>query len=191
MRHTKIDSNIDFGIFYDSYFKRFVRYAYYYLNNWETAKDITHDSILYYWENKNKISSDSDILGYILLTVKNKCLNYLKHLQVESLYSEKQLKLHEWEVQARIMTLEDSSYSELFTQEITEILTESLAKLPKQTQDIFIENRFKNKSRKEIAVKLGVSIQKVDYHINKANKHLYKELKDYIPLFPILLIIIS
>ena len=38
------------------------------------------------------------------------------------------------------------------------------------------------KSRKEIAVTLGVSQQKVDYHINKANDHLRLKLKDYIPL---------
>lgn len=164
------------------YYKRFVRYAYYYLNDMEAAKDITHDSILYYWENKNKISSDVDILGYILLTVKNKSLNYLKHLQVAHTYSEKQNKIHEWEIQARIMTLEETGYSEIFKKEIMDMLTHSLSKLPKQTQEIFIQNRFKNKSRKEIAAEMKVSVQKIDYHIKKANDHLYNELKDYIPL---------
>ena len=34
----------------------------------------------------------------------------------------------------------------------------------------------------EMATTLGVSQQKVDYHINKANDHLRLKLKDYIPL---------
>jgi hypothetical protein len=29
---------------------------------------------------------------------------------------------------------------------------------------------------------MGVSLQKIDYHINKANDHLYEDLKDYLPL---------
>lgn len=59
---------------------------------------------------------------------------------------------------------------------------ESLSELPEQTRHIFVLNRLEYKSRKEIAVTLGVSQQKVDYHINKANDHLRLKLKDYIPL---------
>lgn len=179
---------MDFSSLYSIYYERFVRYAYYYLNDWEAAKDITHDSILYYWENRDVISSEVDVLGYIMLTVKNKCLNFLKHLSVKDKYNEKQMKLHEWEIQARIMTLEANQYSEIFTQEIIHMLTSSLSKLPKQTQKIFVMNRFKNKTRKEIALELGVSIQKIDYHINKANDHLYIELKDYLPVFVLFLL---
>ncbi len=59
---------------------------------------------------------------------------------------------------------------------------ESLSELPEQTRNIFVLNRLDYKSRKEIAQALGVSQQKVDYHINKANDHLRLKLKDYIPL---------
>jgi RNA polymerase sigma-70 factor (ECF subfamily) len=152
------------------------------LNHVETAEDITHDAILYYWENKTKIDPETDVLGYILLTVKNKCLNYLKHLQIESEYNRKYLELYEWEIKARIMTLEDENYADIFTKDIMEIVTRSLKKLPVQTQEIFMKHRFEYKSRKEIAAGMGVSLQKIDYHINKANDHLYKDLKDYLPL---------
>jgi RNA polymerase sigma-70 factor (ECF subfamily) len=179
---SAVTSAENFGSFYNAYYKRFVRYAFYYVNDQQSAKDITHDAILYYWENKDKLSPDTDVLGYILLTVKNKCLNHLKHLQIEADYNKQYAGLYEWEVKARIMTLEDTHYSDIFTNEIMEILTQSLAKLPQQTREIFVLNRLKYKSRKEIAAELGVSIQKIDYHINKANAHLYKDLKDYLPL---------
>jgi len=170
------------------YYMRFVRYAYYYVNDRQTAEDITHDAILYYWENKEKMSYETDVLGYILLTVKNKCLNYLKHLQVEAEYNKNYIELYEWEIKARIMTLENENYTNIFTKEIMDIITHSLSKLPKQTQHIFVQNRFKYKSRKEIAAEMGVSLQKIDYHINKANDHLYKELKDYLPVLLLLLL---
>ena len=164
------------------YYRRFVRYAYYYVNNQPTAEDLTHEALLYYWENRDKLSADTDVLGYIMITVRNKCLNHLKHLQVEESHKQKIVELHEWEINARIMTLEDTGYDDIFTKDIMELLTASLAKLPKQTRDIFIQNRLQNKPRKDIAAEMNVSLQKIDYHLNKANSHIYKDLKDYMPL---------
>lgn len=182
---TPIEVNTDwnFGSFYNMYYRRFVRYAYYYVNDQLTAEDLTHDALLYYWENKDKLPAETDVLGYILVTVRNKCLNYLKHLQVEDSYKQKIAELHEWEINARIMTLEDTGYADIFIKDIMEILTNSLAKLPEQTRDIFIQNRLQNKPRREIATEMNVSLQKIDYHLSKANDHIYKDLKEYLPLF--------
>jgi len=181
-----ISTEQNFGTFYTTYYKRLFRYAYYYVNNRQVAEDMTHDALLYYWENKNTLPPGTDSLGYILLTVRNKCLNYLKHLQVEADYSKKYVELYEWEINARIMTLEEEDYSEIFTNEIMDMITASLSRLPQQTKDIFILNRFEGKSRKEIAAEMNVSLQKIDYHINKANARLYKDLKDYLPLLLLL-----
>lgn len=182
MPSVELMSEQHFGTFYNSYYKRFFRYAYYYVNDKHTAEDITHDVLIYYWENRDKMSSETDVVGYIMLTLRSKCLNYLKHLQVQNDYNQKYVELHEWEVKARIMTLEDADYGDIFTKDIMRLMIESLAKLPLQTREIFIQNRLQNKSRKDIASELNVSLQKIDYHINKANAHLAKDLKDYLPL---------
>ena len=178
----EINSEMNFGFFYNTYYQRFVRYAFYYVNDLPTAEDMTHDALLYYWENKQKLPADTDVLGYILQSVKNKCLNYLKHIQVEIEYSKNRTELHDWEIVTRIQTLEDESYSTIFSKDIMKIVMESLSELPEQTRNIFVLNRLENKSRKEIAGLLGVSQQKIDYHINKANSHLLHRLKDYVPL---------
>lgn len=178
----ELNSETNFATFYNTYYQRFVRYAFFYVNDKQTAEDMTHDALLYYWENKEKLPGDTDVLGYILLSVKNKCLNYLKHMQVEIEYNKSHTDLYEWEIATRIQTLEDESYGAVFSKDIMKIVMESLTDLPSQTQKIFILNRLKNKSRKEIAALLGVSLQKVDYHVNKANDHLRAKLKDYIPL---------
>jgi RNA polymerase sigma-70 factor, Bacteroides expansion family 1 len=178
----EVNSEQLFGTFYNTYYKRFLRYAYYYVNDRHIAEDITHDALVYYWENRERLSPETDVLGYILLTVRNKCLNHLKHMQVEIDYSRKYAELQDWEIKARIMTLEDVDYADIFTQDIIRIVTESLAKLPAQTREIFLQNRFENKSRKDIAREMNVSLQKIDYHINKANNQLTKDLRDYLLL---------
>jgi RNA polymerase sigma-70 factor (ECF subfamily) len=101
---------------------------------------------------------------------------------VEYEHAKQFAELYEWEVKVRIATLEEPHYADIFTSEMQSILTASLEKLPKQTQYIFVQNRFKHRPRKEIAAEMKVSIQKIDYHINKATDHLYKDLKDYLPL---------
>lgn len=179
----EICSETNFGIFYNTYYQRFVRYAFYYVNSWPVAENMTHDALLYYWENRLKLSPDIDVLGYILQTVKSKCLNYLKHLQIERDYDKQHTELHEWEITIRIQTLSDDSYSSIFTKDIMAIVKKALDELPVQTRKIFIMNRLENKTRKDIAQLLDVSLQTIDYHINKANNHLLSRLKDYIPLF--------
>ena len=178
----KIDSRIEFTTFYESYYSRFLSYATYYVKDSSVAEDLVHDALLYYWENRNHVSDKTDVLSYVLLTVKNKCLNYLKHIQIEQAYTKRCLFSHNWEIEIRIQTLEEGSYSELFSKELQDLLTKSLNKLPAQTQQIFYLHRMEGITRKEIAIKLSVSQQKIDYHINKANLHLAKELKYYMPL---------
>ena len=178
---------MNFGTSYAAYYARFMRYAYYYVNDSSASEDIVHDALLYFWENRRSISKETDVLGYVLLSVKNKCLNYLKHLSVEQEYSKHCTNLQEWEIATRIQTLEDDSYDSIFLEDVQRILRQALAKLPDQTREIFVLNRLKNKSRKEIAGILGVSQQKVDYHINKAINLLSHELKDYLPLMILLL----
>ncbi|MDR1454686.1 MAG: RNA polymerase sigma-70 factor [Tannerella sp.] len=181
----EVFSESDFGAFYTAYYTRFLRYASYYVNRIQAAEDITHDAILYCWENRDKLPPQTDVLGYILLTVKNKCLNHLKHLQVESEYGRQYAELYEWEVNARIMTLEDEHYADIFAGEIRRIVKQTLAGLPGQTRYIFEQHRFRFRPRKEIAAELGVSLQKVDYHINRASQRLYSALKDYSPLLAV------
>jgi RNA polymerase sigma-70 factor (ECF subfamily) len=182
---SEVSSDANFGTFYSTYYERFVKYAFYYVSNHQSAEDLTHDAILYYWENRDKLPPDTDVLGYLMVTVKNKCLNYLKHLKVEADFNKQYAELYEWEVNARIMTLEDTHYSEIFTSDILDNFNKSLDKLPKKTRNIFVENRLNNKSRKEIAAEMGVSLQKIDYHINKAKDHLQKDLEDYLPAIAI------
>lgn len=180
--HAELDSEVNFGIFYSMYYQRFVKYAYYYVNDLPAAEDMTNDALLYYWENRHKLTTDTDVLGYILLTVKHKCLNYLKHLQVEADYHKRYKKLHDWEITTRIQTLEDDSYGAIFSQDIMDLMTKALEELPEQTRRIFILNRLKNKTRREIAALFNISQQTVDYHIDKASKYLFHRLKDYILL---------
>ena len=74
------------------------------------------------------------------------------------------------------MTLEAPTYNDILQKK-----HENNKPIPNQTSPqtarIFVENRLNNKTRKRIAQEMGVSLQKIDYHINKANRLLCSVLK--------------
>jgi RNA polymerase sigma-70 factor (ECF subfamily) len=126
--------------------------------------------------------ASTDVLGYILMTVRSRCLNYLKRMRLEEDHARRSSELYEWELQARIDTLEDAHYGDIFRTEMEAIVMASLSKLPQQTRRIFILNRLRGMARKDIAAAMNVSQQKVDYHVRKATELLYRALRDFLPL---------
>lgn len=147
------------------------------------AEDIYMEAISQYWEKRYDLSSDTNILGYILTSVKNKALNHLRHLNVRT-DAEDQLYNHrQRELNFRISSLESCDPTELFTSEVKQIIRDTLDELPKQTRKIFFESRYENKTNREIAAELGISIKTVEFHISKALKLFRSRLKDYLPAF--------
>ena len=60
---------------------------------------------------------------------------------------------------------------------------EALKKLPKEYLEAYEMNRNQHLTHKEIAEKLNVSPQTINYRIGQALKLLRVALKDYLPLF--------
>ena len=49
---------------------RYIRFAYSYTYNQETAEDLVTESLMYYWENRHRLEEVKDIPLYILVTPK-------------------------------------------------------------------------------------------------------------------------
>ena len=139
-------------------------------------------TLMQYWENRNTLKADSNVPAYILTIIKNKCINYLQHIQVREDASEHLKKHAQKELHTRISTHEACTPEELFTAEAQEIENKTIASLPEKTSRIFIMSRYENKPYKEIAETLGMTTKGVEYHISQALKKLHANLKDYIPL---------
>lgn len=147
------------------------------------AEDIYMDVMMHFWEHRKELPSDIHIPSYLLASVKNRSLNFLRHKQVKSdtnyYLSDHGIR----ELNFRISSLEACDPIDLFTEEIRQIIDNTLDSLPEQTRMIFFMSRYENKTNKEIADNLGLSIKTVEYHIGRVLKLLRKSLKDYLPLF--------
>ena len=171
-----------FNKLFAEYHGLFVRFANTYLQDEAAAEDIAVEGIMYYWENRYSLSSNSNIPAYILEVIKHKCLNYLQRLRMQEEIVEYLKDCDTWELNLRIATLEACDPEKLFSDELQTLVDKALETLPEQTRDIFIRSRYNNQSHKDIAEALGVSTKTVEFHITKALKVLRVALKDYFPL---------
>lgn len=69
-----------------------------------------------------------------------------------------------------------------FSKEMKQLVEHALSKLPEKTRRVFIMRRFEEKSYREIASEMNMSVKGVEYHMNKATESLKKTLKDFLPL---------
>ena len=171
-----------FNEIYTSYYKKSFFFAKSYVHDDLAAEDIASESLIKLWE---KLKTEKiDYIEPLLLTIlKNKALDYLKHEEVKRTAFESMVDWHQQELSIRISTLESCDPNEIFSDEVESIIRETLKLLPEQTRRIFLLSRFENKSNKEIAELMGISVKGVEYHISKALKALRITLKDYLPLF--------
>ncbi|MDY5239723.1 RNA polymerase sigma-70 factor [Bacteroides helcogenes] len=183
-----MDSDLHiFNNLFTEYQGRFVRFASTYVADRMAAEDIVMEAMVYYWENRKRLAADIVPSVYILTSVKNKCLNYLRDAQCRKDLSRQMQEHEEWKLNLKISTLEACSPEELLSKEMQELVAKALNKLPEKTRQVFIMRRFKEMSFKEIAVQTGMSVRGVEYHLDIATASLKKSLKDYLPLLVYLL----
>lgn len=172
----------DFNQIYTKYYDKARRFVYFYVRDNTATEDIVADSFIKLWETMKKEVVDEPV-GLLLTILKNKSLDYLK---VQAHTQERLQYMAEWqqrELAIRISTLDACNPNDIFSSEIRQIVARTLKELPPQTRKIFMMSRIKNKSVKEIAEELNITVKGVDYHIGKALKALRFALRDYLPIF--------
>ncbi len=171
-----------FNGLYTKYYKKVYGFSRIYVRNDQIAEDIAAESLIKLWETMRKETVENP-LGLLLTILKHKSLDYLKKQASMEEAFETMAAWQQRELTIRISTLEACNPDDIFSEEIQTILARTLDALPTQTQTVFRMSRFEQRSGKEIAEALGITVKGVEYHIAKALKALRTSLKDYLPLF--------
>jgi RNA polymerase sigma-70 factor (ECF subfamily) len=141
-----------------------------YVNERETCEDIVQDTFLKIWKNRKTLEINNSGRNFLVTSVKNACIDYLRKKENEVVWMEKQT------VDEHIHS--DDVYSII---ELEQMLTSALDKLPENIRSIFEMNRFEGKTYTKIASEQNLSVKTIEAYMSKALKHLRSELKDYLP----------
>ena len=161
----------EFGELYKRYKARFESFAVGYVQDRLIAEDVVTDAFIYYWENRSRLDADCNAAAYILTTIRHKCLNYLRALQVRMRVHNEVGDLQRRVVSENIRSLELCDPQHLFAGEIAEL-----------TRQVFTARRIHGKSYREIAAECGITERRVETELEKALGKLREVLRDYLPL---------
>ncbi|MBN2213496.1 MAG: RNA polymerase sigma-70 factor [Bacteroidales bacterium] len=168
----KLGDENAFDYLFNYYYPGLVIYADKFVANNHLAEEIVQGVFMKLWQDRRYIEINSSVKSYIFRSVKNKCLDILKHRKIKDDYARKVLNDHEPSNEA---TWDTYVESELYI-----ILIREIEKLPPECQKIFRYSRIRDHTNKEIAEKLGISVKTVENQISKALKILRVALQEYL-----------
>lgn len=171
-----------FNQLYETNKQKYIRFASSYVHEDAVAEDLVMESLMYYWERRSSLGHIENVSMYILTVLKHKCLNHLQRQRTWDNLSENMLTDTQWDIQMRISSLEACNPEQLFSDEVQQLLEKALQSMPEKSRQIFIMSRYEEKSYKEIASAMNLSVKSVEFHMSKVLGVLRKTLKDYLPL---------
>lgn len=166
---------------FDLVFKQFYSPLYIFASRFvfeHECEDIVQETMVWLWENKDSLQADKSLKSLLFTIVKNKCLNRVSHKQVRQ-------DVHQKLFLKSAAIFEDPDF--YMHQDLVDILDNAIRSLPKDYREAFEMNRYQDMTYREIAEAVGMSYKTVAYRISQALLILRVELKDYLPVFVLIL----
>lgn len=162
-----------FEALFRSYYPGLCQYATRLLNDAQMAEETVQELFVRLWEKRSRNVIETSVKNYLFRSVKNQCLNYIKHNQIKLAYAQKVL------AEAETSSSEDHEAEA----ELIRKIEESIASLPDKRREIFRLNRQEGLKYREIAEKLNISVKTVETQMGLALKSLREKLRDFLLLF--------
>ena len=156
-----------FELVFKTYYGKLCVYAFDYTKQMETAEDLVKDFFVDFWSNRERISVNSSLSGYLFRSVHNACINYLQRAKKKN----KTLLVDDFtaiEIKLKNPYSEEYPLGNIFAKELEEQLNGVVEKLPAQCKEIFVLSRVEGLPHKKIAEKLSISENTVKVQIFRA-----------------------
>lgn len=170
-----------FELLFHFYYPGLVMYAAQYTADRMEAEEIVQDFFVRLWQKHPQLNLSDSLKNYLFLSIKNRCLNFLKHRKIEEKYIRKMAELS-----SHHLTYNPDLY---VASELQGKVKNAIDLLPEKCREIFIMSRVSGMKNEEIAKELNISKRTVETQISKALKVMRVELKDYVGLLIVLGII--
>lgn len=149
-------TSTDFELFFKENYTHFYFFAFHILEDEEACRDIVSDSFEYVWHNYRTLDV-ANWRNYIYSYIRNKCVDYIRHQEVQKRYADFYMQLMQ----------EEQRLDEADCERLDQI-KEVMADLPSPIQTVLHENFMNGKTYKEIAAEAGVSESMIKKRMAKA-----------------------
>lgn len=170
---------------FEIYFGSLKAHARYCTGNSAIAEDIVQDAFVQLWEIRESFDFNRSVKTWLYQTVHNKCINLIKHQQVEGKFRDAmQLKIRE----AELCGLEYSEQqTDLLTdEEFSKRLKSAIDTLPDRCRKAFLLSRQSGLSNRQIAEEMNVSVKAVERNMTRALTYLRDVFRDILAIILII-----
>lgn len=176
----------EFGKLFLKYRDKFISIARSYTRDEMVAEDIVAESFTNFWDNREKIDIRTVPEAYILQSIRNRCMNWLRDRTTRMRIEQNMQNNAYIAMIADLHALDSSDIGKIFRSDIARIFRDFLSTMPEMTRNIFLDSRFGDMTYAEIAEKYGVSQRKVKRDIQTVLANMRTSLKDYLPIITVL-----
>ncbi len=141
------------------------------------AEDVVIESFERFWEDRGKIKIKENARSYLFRSVRNRCID---HLRQKKRYFEIEIEKASELSSLKLSPAYFDSSDPLEIKELEQKIEDAIGRLPESCRDIFLMNRRQGLKYKEIADKLGLSINTVEVQMGRALKKLRVSLSEYL-----------
>ena len=152
--------------FFHENYAVFSSFASKYISNTDLCEDIVQDIFIKFWESKQNFMSINTVKAYFYKSIRNSCLDHIKHEKVKDKYVEYK-KFRNDSVQ--------HFWDEIIRKEAHSIVYREINKLPEMAKKVLLL-ALNDKSNEEIAEEFGISESTVKNNKYRAYKILRKKL---------------
>lgn len=137
-----------------------------------SAEDVVQDVLLGVWQHRDRLDPKSDLQGYLIRSVYNRCMSVLSHSKtVEKFASDYRRK-----IDSMIIDYLRPEYNpvmmKIYNRELGDRLRKAIEGLPQRCGEVFRMSYIEGMSEKEISERLGISVSTVENHIYMALQRL-------------------
>ena len=136
------------------------------------CEDIVQDVFVSFWEKKRSFPNIYSLKSFFYTSVRNSCLDYLKHQKVKERYRE---------INVDTERQNESFLDEIIRNEAYNVIYQEINKLPPMGKKVLLLSLNGN-SNEEVAVALGIAINTVKTHKARAYQVLRSKLTDLVLL---------
>lgn len=156
---------------YATYKNRLIYFAMRFLKSREYAEDVFQDAFTVVWQSRRFINPDASFSSYLYTIMRNRILNQLRNAANEE-------KLKE-SILSQALDYTEDTKREVMLNDLKSLISHALQQLTPRQREIFEMSREAQLSHKEIADKLGISINAVQEHISTSLKLIRTYLIKY------------
>jgi RNA polymerase sigma-70 factor (ECF subfamily) len=157
-----------FRVLYRAYFAPLHRYATRYVYDAREAEDIVQEAFFALWKNAEAYRPEQSVVTYLLVIVKNECINYLRHLKIKDSHHDKLVEA------ALFAGVEEASVDSA----TRERLRKTMQRLPEREREVLALHVFEGQRLREIAKTMNVAESTVKTHLKRAMKTLREAIRE-------------